>query len=367
MTDPTNIVLIQDLAHELRDALSPASGALDLLRIQGQEPRARTAAADKIERGLHRALATVDAFLLAAAAEQGSLTLSIRREPMAALARALAESMPERLRGRWQLLEPLSQDEVAIDRARAAEALGALVRHACAVAEPGSTVAVRSGGREVRVQARMLGGMTPSSEWFVPFRGRHAGDMALRTARELIRLQGGALQLLQPAPDTLEFVALFAPASAVATRVPAEDPPARRRADFAARRPRTAPRSNHILIVDDSARVRAAYQEILEASGYTVSLAATAEDAQRRLEHERPDAVLIDIHLTGMNGFELARAIRARSGGAIQLVMLSGMTLDGTRRRLAEEAGFDACLDKMAGPIAVHELLRGTLDRTLTP
>lgn len=363
--DTNTVILTQDLAHELRDALSPAAGALDLLRIQGQEPAARAAAADKIQRSLQRALTTVDAFLLAAAAAEGALTFNVRRERVSALVRALSECLPERLRGRWQLLEPLSQEEVAIDRARASEAVGALVRFACAIAEAGGAVTVRSSGREIRVGVRMVSGVVPSTEWFIPFRGRQSGDMALRTARELIQLQGGTLELAQPETGTVEFVAKFAPGSAASTHSAAEQ--LSRRAEPAVKRVPMGQRSNHILIVDDSARVRAAYQEILEASGYTVSVAVSAEDAQRQLECARPDAVLIDIHLTGMNGFELARAIRARSGGAIQLVMLSGMTLDGTRRRLAEEAGFDACLDKMAGPIAVHELLRGTLARSLTP
>ncbi|HWZ61521.1 MAG TPA: response regulator [Steroidobacteraceae bacterium] len=363
--DTNSVILTQDLAHELRDALSPAAGALDLLRIQGQDPAARVAAADKIQRSLQRALATVDSFLLAAAAAEGALTLNLKRERMSVLARALSECLPEHLRGCWQLLEPLSEEEVAIDCPRASEAVGALVRYAYAIAEPGGAVTVRSSGREIRVRVRTLSGVAPSTEWFVPFRGRHSGDMALRTARELIRLQGGTVELAQPEAGTVEFVAGFAPGSTASTQVAGEQ--LTRRAHSAVNRVPTGQRSNHILIVDDSARVRAAYQEILEASGYTVSVAVSAEDAQRQLERARPDAVLIDIHLTGMNGFELARAIRARSGGAIQLVMLSGMTLDGTRRRLAEEAGFDACLDKMAGPIAVHELLRGTLDRTLTP
>jgi CheY-like chemotaxis protein len=365
--DTNSLVLIRDLAHELRDALSPAAGSIDLLRIQGHEPRARAAAADKIERSLKRALATVDSFLLAAAAAEGTLTLSVRRERMSALTRALSECLPEPLRGRWRLLEPLSQEEVAIDLPRASEAVGALVRYACAIAEPGGVAAVRSSGREIRVAVRTLSGVVPSTEWFAPFLGRQSGDMALRTARELIQLQGGAVELSQPEAGTIEFVAGFAPGSAASSHVAADESSAQRRTASAVNRAPAGQRSNHILIVDDSARVRAVYQEILQASGYIVTVAVSAEDAQRQLEHERPDAVLIDIHLSGMNGFELARAIRARSGGAIQLVMLSGMTLDGTRRRLAEEAGFDACLDKMAGPIAVHELLRGALDRTLTP
>jgi DNA-binding response OmpR family regulator len=64
-----------------------------------------------------------------------------------------------------------------------------------------------------------------------------------------------------------------------------------------------------------------------------------------------------------MNGYRLAQAIRARTGSAIYLVMLSGMALDTVTRELAREAGFDDCLDKMAGPIALRELLGAVEDR----
>jgi DNA-binding response OmpR family regulator len=67
--------------------------------------------------------------------------------------------------------------------------------------------------------------------------------------------------------------------------------------------------------------------------------------------------VLIDIHLPRMNGYRLAQTIRARLGAASYLVMLSGMALDPVTRALAQEAGFDDSLDKMAGSIALRELI----------
>jgi OmpR family response regulator RpaB len=112
-----------------------------------------------------------------------------------------------------------------------------------------------------------------------------------------------------------------------------------------------------VLIVDDSSEVRRAYREALTALGYTVLEAADAEQALAALESTRADVALIDIHLPRMNGYRLAQAIRARAGAEIYLVMLSGMALDAVTRELAREAGFDESLDKMAGPIALRELL----------
>jgi DNA-binding response OmpR family regulator len=67
---------------------------------------------------------------------------------------------------------------------------------------------------------------------------------------------------------------------------------------------------------------------------------------------------LIDIHLPGMNGYRLAQALKARARSGVRLVMLSGMTLDDTTLRLSRTAGFDDCIDKAAGPKALHALLQ---------
>jgi CheY-like chemotaxis protein len=119
-----------------------------------------------------------------------------------------------------------------------------------------------------------------------------------------------------------------------------------------------APLGQRILLVDDSLDVRRSYREALSALGYAVVEAVDAEQALGALEGDAPDIALIDIHLPRMNGFRLAQTIRARVGAAIYLVMLSGMSLDAATRTLAREAGFDECLDKMAGPVALREMLR---------
>jgi CheY-like chemotaxis protein len=50
--------------------------------------------------------------------------------------------------------------------------------------------------------------------------------------------------------------------------------------------------------------------------------------------------------------------MKARTGSAIRLIMLSAMTMDTPTRRASREAGFDDCLDKMAGPLELHRLLQ---------
>jgi DNA-binding response OmpR family regulator len=118
------------------------------------------------------------------------------------------------------------------------------------------------------------------------------------------------------------------------------------------------PSRTRILIVEDSTEVRVIYREALAALGYMVTEAGNAEEALRTTVNAVPDVALIDIHLPGMNGYRLAQALKAQARSGVRLVMLSGMTLDDTTLRLSRTAGFDDCIDKAAGPKALHALLQ---------
>jgi two-component system, sensor histidine kinase len=161
------------------------------------------------------------------------------------------------------------------------------------------------------------------------------------------------LQLSGGAAEPREFVLTFAVKT---VRIPRPTVPG---AAASEQHPAAASRApTRILIVDDSAEVRKAYREALIAFGYTVSEAVSGEEALASIEREPPEAALIDIHLPQMNGYRLAQTVKSRVGTRVRLIMLSGMTMDALTRRLSREAGFDDCLDKMAGPAALHQLLQ---------
>jgi CheY-like chemotaxis protein len=218
---------------------------------------------------------------------------------------------------------------------------------------------VRIGGTVVRTQVRVRGGIdpgdTPGEECFVSWRAGEA-RMSLRTARCLMRLQRGDLELITGNRGEWELVMSFAGEGAQAEEPSRESLPSRR-SEAAGADAIAGTTGETILIVDDSREVRRAYREALVALGYRVVEAADAEHALAALDGGTPEVALIDIHLPRMNGFRLAQAIRGRVGAAIYLVMLSGMALDAVTRELAREAGFNNCLDKMSGPIALRELL----------
>ncbi|HTM19757.1 MAG TPA: response regulator [Kofleriaceae bacterium] len=65
-----------------------------------------------------------------------------------------------------------------------------------------------------------------------------------------------------------------------------------------------------ILVVDDDKLVRAAVGRVLEEEGYAVAFAVDGNDALGKLENERPDAILLDVMMPGMNGRQFLKALR---------------------------------------------------------
>jgi CheY-like chemotaxis protein len=348
--------LMRDLAHELRDALSPVTSSLDLLRLQKFDPQATRATTERIERGLRRALALVDAFVLADECERGTLPLEHQRSRLSELVQASLSTLSDALARRCSRPTRASV-EVSVDHAHTVRTLAALVQQADYLAEPESPIALEiqetAAAPTLSVHFHAGVRLGAGEEAFGSWRSPVAGAMALRTARRLMALQGGSLTLRGQGADPAEFIVGFAPA-AVDDRAAAAPRRAGERAAL-----NTGDRAvMRILIVDDSAEVRKAYRDVLITLGYLVTEAANAEEALARIDSDAPHVALIDIHLPQMNGYRLAQAIKARGSAELRLVMLSGMTMDDLTRRLSRQAGFDDCLDKMAGPAALHRLLQ---------
>ena len=130
------------------------------------------------------------------------------------------------------------------------------------------------------------------------------------------------------------------------------------RADRSRVRPRTCPPAD-VLLIEDNDDARQSLRALLEYEGHRVAETADGTTGLDRDETMRPDIVLIDIGLPGLDGYEVARRIRARRGTDPILVAITGYgQVDDQRRSL--EAGFDAHLTKPVSPDQLTGLL-GTL------
>ena len=109
-----------------------------------------------------------------------------------------------------------------------------------------------------------------------------------------------------------------------------------------------------VLIVDDDARLREFVRVNLEAEGYEVREAGSAEEALEALGEQSPDLILLDVMMPQVDGWETLRRIQEHTGvGAIPVIMFSGQVDEGAGQ--AEQHGAQAFIGKPFDPRTLIE------------
>jgi DNA-binding response OmpR family regulator len=109
-----------------------------------------------------------------------------------------------------------------------------------------------------------------------------------------------------------------------------------------------------VLVVDDDTRFRAWVREVLEGGGYRVAEVADGAAALAEVRTSRPAAVLIDVKLPRLSGYEVCRALRVEHGDGLPLIFVSGERTESYDRVAGLTIGADDYLTK---PFAADELL----------
>jgi two-component system, sensor histidine kinase len=117
-----------------------------------------------------------------------------------------------------------------------------------------------------------------------------------------------------------------------------------------------APRPRRVLVVEDQPDGRETLRILLESQGHDVEEAGDGVAGVEKALSWRPDAAVVDIGLPLLNGWEVARQLRAALRETILLVALTGYNRPEDRAR-SEQAGFDVHLSKPAEPEALLQLL----------
>jgi CheY-like chemotaxis protein len=120
--------------------------------------------------------------------------------------------------------------------------------------------------------------------------------------------------------------------------------------------------SRKILLVDDEDDIREVAQMSLEmTAGWEVVTASSGADALRLAAAERPDAILLDVMMPGMDGPATARALKGAPGTAeIPIILLTAKVQAADRRRF-DDLGVAGILAKPFDPMALADEVRGVL------
>lgn len=353
------------LAHELRNPLASIVTSMELLRLlDGQDARIDQAR-EITERQVKQMVRLVDDLLDLTRIARGKLEL--RRTAFAvgqAMTQAVQTVLPLMEAQGHQLTVDLPAELIQLeaDELRIVQVLVNLLNNAAKYTERGGRINVSAAreGEEVVLRVRDNGIGIEAEKLDAIFnrfaqidRSLHRSQgglgVGLALVRQLVELHGGRvsahskglgkgsefvvrLPALKPSAAPLPSCAPIAPAG---TAGPAA----------AARR---------ILLIEDNADACETLSLLLRLLGHHIESAATGPEGVARAIASRPQIALIDLGLPELDGFEVARQIRAALGEAVLLVALSGYTQEEDRRR-AQEAGFDAHLPK---PIELEQLNR---------
>jgi PAS domain S-box-containing protein len=179
--------------------------------------------------------------------------------------------------------------------------------------------------------------------------------IGLTLARRIVQLHGGSITAKSEGVGK---------GSEFTVRLPRIDltPADARTAADALDRAAGAPRRS-VLVVDDNADSASSMAMMLRLVGHDVNVEHDGPAALQRVAVDPPDVVLLDIGLPGIDGYEVARQLRARPDGhAMRIYALTGYATEDDRRK-SRESGVDGHLVKPVVPAELLDLIRGSVGK----
>jgi signal transduction histidine kinase/CheY-like chemotaxis protein len=361
------------LAHELRNPLAPIRNSIFLLaRLEPGTDRARAKLA-VIERQIAHLTRLVDDLLDVSRISRGKVHLQRTALDLGALVRRAAEDHRDAVVAAGLDLAVEVPDEplwVEADGTRLAQVTGNLLSNAVKFTHRGGriTVSLRRDGAHAVLGVRDTGiGIDEAmrARLFEPFaqaeqpldRSRGGLGLGLTLVRGFVALHGGSVEARSDGPGTgAEFL----------VRLPLGGAPLPAAADASSA---PAPVPLRVLVIEDNVDSAETLRDALADAGHEVSIARDGAEGVASARRWAPDVVLCDVGLPGLDGYAVARALRADGGRRVALIALTGYASPEDRRRAAA-AGFDhhlakpADLDELVGLLARvsarnREIVRG--------
>ncbi|MGZ5600668.1 MAG: transporter substrate-binding domain-containing protein [Methylobacter sp.] len=348
------------LAHELRNPLAPISNAVHLMKLSNPSPTQLAWCRDVIGRQVEHMVRLVDDLLDVSRISRGKIEL--KKQPVEVstiVQRAVETSQPLIDAHRHQISIHLPPEPIIIegDLVRLSQVVSNLLNNAAKYTDAGGCInlTVEPSGNELFIKVRDNGrGIDPSA---LPglFQLFHQVDYSIDRAegglgiglalvKNLVAMHGGEVSAQSEGRGKgSEFVIRLPLPQSPAVPVPSQTGS------------KPAENSLRILVVDDNKDAAESLSWLLSSQGHTVSLAYDGHTALEIALAEKPQVVLLDIGLPGMDGYEVARVLRQSPAlGTTHLIALSGYGRQ-EDRELANAAGFNDYLTK---PVNFDDLQR---------
>ena len=352
------------LAHELRNPLAPIRNAVSILQLRAELDKDDGDSELRELRGLLDRQVTYLSRLVEDLLDVSRITfgkVTLQRAPVDlrdVVRDAFAASHALLAVQSHQVTLALGEAPVCVDgdRVRLAQVVTNLVNNAARYTPAGGriTVSIAGAGPDACLAVEDTGiGIDPSDleKIFEPFTQLHRHEAAaaegigigLTLARALVQLHGGTITAHSAGRDSGSRFVVCLPRIA-----PRPQPrPARDSGRKTGRR---------VLIVDDNVDLATSQASLLRHLGHEVEVAYDGQAALDKAREFRPEVVFVDLGMPGMDGFEVARRLRASEGERVKIVAQTGWGQEEDRRR-TREAGFDEHLAKPVDMAALQEVL----------
>jgi two-component system CheB/CheR fusion protein len=349
------------LAHELRNPLAPLRNGLELLRLANGDSAATREARAMMERQVGHLVRLIDDLLDTSRIASGKLEL--RKMPMdvvEAVRVALETSRPLLASALHEVRTQLPDEPLVVegDPVRLAQVFSNLLNNSARYTGTRGHVGIeaRVEGNEVVVAVEDDGRGIPAEmleRVFEPFTQVDSGatrmhgglGLGLALARRLVELHGGSIHAESAGPGRGSRFVVRLPAAPNALVVSPESPSPGHRI-----------KGLHTLVVDDNDDAARSLAMLLKTMGHEVRVANDGESGLRMATVSHPDLVILDIGMPGMDGYEVARRLRASNSFPMTIIALSGYGQEGDRQR-SREAGIDAHVVKPLEPGALEGLI----------
>ncbi len=362
------------LGHELRNPLAAIRNALVLCQVDGETFEWAKGVVDRQSAQLAR---LVDDLMDVSRITQGKVELRRERVEICDAVRQAVEATRSLIAQRGHELSvecPPHQLWVEADPARLQQIVGNLLSNAAKYTEPGGKISVTATmndvsepSRKITVTVRDNGVGIPSEklpQMFEIFtqaersldRAEGGLGLGLTIVKKLTEMHGGTVSAWSAGLGKGSTFSIHLPAAAApaANELAAVGEPRHAATASSAAPPRqTVFKEQRILVVDDNVDAAEALCRLLRRTGCKLEIALDGLSALDRAQEFHPTAVLLDIGLPGMDGYEVARRLRAEEHEKhTLLVAITGYGQEEDLRR-SREAGFDRHLVK---PVDINEI-----------
>jgi signal transduction histidine kinase/DNA-binding response OmpR family regulator len=353
------------LGHELRNPLAPIRNAVEMLRIAGSDPARLNWVQGIIERQVKHLTRLVDDLLDVSRITRGKIELQLASLDVSTVVSAAVEtSLPlmDSRKHRLTVLIPPQTLWIRADASRIAQVMGNLLNNAAKYTPEGGRISltVMQEADEVVFRVADTGiGLSEDMRLRIfdlfaqgerpPNSLQEGLGVGLTLVRRLVELHGGSVDARSAGLNQgSEFVVRL---------------PMLREAEIQssdATRPAPAEvldKGLRVLVVDDNKDAAQSTALLLRLAGFEAQLAYDGAEALKAVSEFCPDAVLLDIGLPVMDGYEVARRLRAQpSAQRLVLIAASGYGQEEDQLR-SIEAGFDTHLTKPLDPPHLTDLL----------